>query len=157
MRKQILIVAAGIILALALATVAIAADAHDGTWKVNVAKSKYNSGPAPKSLVTKREAQANGIKTIFDGVDADGKALHYEYTAKLDGKDYPVVGNPDFDSIMLKQVDANTIDWVLKKSGKEIRRGQTVYSKDGKTRTQTEKGKNAKGQDYNDAVVYEKQ
>ncbi len=103
MKKQMLIIAAGIILALALASIAVAADPHDGTWKVNVAKSKYNPGPAPKSLVTKRETQSSGIKTIFDGVDAGGKTLHYEYTATLDGKDCPVIGNASFDAISLKK------------------------------------------------------
>jgi hypothetical protein len=158
MRKQMLFIATEMIFVLALATIAAADDSHDGTWKVNVTKSKYNPGPAPKSLTTKRGAQSNGmIKTIFDGVDADGKAIHYEYTAKLDGKDYPVIGNPGFDGITLKQADANTIDWVIKKSGKEVGHGRTVYSKDGKTRMQTEKGKDAKGQDYNNTVVYDKQ
>ena len=157
MKKQMLVIAVGIIVALALATIAVAADPHDGTWKVNVAKSKYNPGPAPKSLMTKRETQSNGIKTIFDGVDADGKALHYEYVATLDGKDCPVIGSPSFDAISLKKIDSNTYEWVTKKGGNEVTRGRTIYSKDGKTRTQTEKSKDAKGQEVTSTVVYEKQ
>lgn len=157
MRKQMIVIAVGIILVLALATIAIAADPHDGTWKVNVAKSKYNPGPAPKSLTTKRETVGNSAKTVFDGVDADGKTIHYEYTATFDGKDCPITGSPNFDAISLKRIDADTFEWVTKKSGKEVARGRTVYSKDGKTRTQTEKSKDAKGQEFTSTVVYEKQ
>ena len=159
MRTRSLMVSATLFsaLVLALAAMGIAADKHDGTWKVNVAKSKYNPGPAPKSLTTKRETVGNSAKTVFDGVDADGKTIHYEYTATFDGKDCPIIGSPNFDAISLKRIDADTFEWVTKKGGKEVAHGRTVYSKDGKTRTQTEKSKDAKGQEVTSIVVYEKQ
>jgi len=34
---------------------------------------------------------------------------------------------------------------------------RSVVSKDGKTRTTTQKGKNAKGQDVNNTIVYDRQ
>jgi hypothetical protein len=144
-------------LVLALAVIAVAADPHDGTWKVNVTKSKFSPGSAPKSLATKRETIGNSVKTAFDGVDADGKPIHYEYTATFDGKDCPITGSPNFDAISLKKIDANTFEWVTKKDGKEVAHGRTVYSKDGKTRTQIENSKDAKVQEVTSTVVYEKQ
>jgi hypothetical protein len=159
MRTRSLVISAALIsaLVLALSVTTMAADPHDGTWKLNVAKSKFSPGSAPKSLLTKRETIDNSVKTVFDEVDADGKTIHYEYTATFDGKDCPITGSPNFDAISLKKIDSNTFEWVTKKSGKEVSHGRTVYSKDGKTRTQTEKSKDAKGQEVTSIVVYEKQ
>jgi hypothetical protein len=159
MQTRSLVISTALIaaLVLALAVIAMAAGPHDGTWKLNVAKSKILPGPAPKSLTTKRETIGNSVKTVFDGVDADGKPIHYEYTATFDGKDCPITGSPNFDAISLKIIDADTFEWVTKKGGKEVAHGRTVYSKDGKTRTQTEKSKDAKGQEVTSIVVYEKQ
>src|SRR5438046_2124390 len=71
-------------------TPARAADSSVGTWKVNLAKSKYDPGPAPKTPnVIKIEADGNGIKVTNDGVNAEGQTPHVTYAAKYDGKDYP--------------------------------------------------------------------
>ena len=71
-----------------------ATDTQVGTWKLNVAKSKYSPGPAPKSATTKIEAAGAGTKVIVDQTLADGATRHYEFTANYDGKDSPVVGKP---------------------------------------------------------------
>ena len=105
-----------IFITLALATVAMAADPHVGTWKMNVAKSKSKSGPPDKSSTVTVTAQENGIKLVGDRVDAEGKASHQEFAAKYDGKDYPATGIPDVDTVVLKKMDAYTWDEVLKKS-----------------------------------------
>jgi len=79
------------ILTLTLATIAMAADPFVGTWKLNVAKSKFNPpGSALKSDVVKIVAQDNGLKFTFNRMDAEGKAIHIESAPKFDGKDYPV-------------------------------------------------------------------
>ena len=41
-----------------------------GTWKLNVAKSKFDPGPAPKSLTRTVVAQGDGVKYTFDGIGA---------------------------------------------------------------------------------------
>ena len=92
-----------------------------------------------------------------DSLDAEGKPFHTEFTAKYDGKDYPITGDPDVDTVALKRIDANTWAEVLKKSGKEISRGQNAISKDGKTMTRTYTDKNAKGEKVTNTIVYERQ
>ena len=53
---------------LALSVFAFAADSNIGTWKLNVAKSKYSPGPAPQSQTLKIEASGtNGVKYTADG------------------------------------------------------------------------------------------
>ena len=88
---------------------------------------------------------------------AGGNRIHREYTANYDGKDNPVTGNPDADSVSLKRVDAYTVEGTHKMAGKLVRTFRRVVSKDGKTLTVTEKGANAQGQAYNNVVVYDRQ
>jgi hypothetical protein len=159
MRTRSLMISAILIpaLVLGLAVVALAADPHVGTWKANMAKSKFDPGPPLKSDTATITAQDNGIKLVEDFVLADGKAFRIEFAAKYDGKDYPLTGYPDIDTVTLRKVDANTFDFVTKKAGKEVSTIREVFSKDGKTLTFTEKGKDSKGQAFNNTTVYDKQ
>jgi hypothetical protein len=50
-----------------------------GTWKLNVEKSKYNPGPAPKSLTRTLETQGDNVKYTFDGVSAEGTGVAYSF------------------------------------------------------------------------------
>jgi len=134
-----------------------AADPTTGTWELNVAKSKFSPGPAPKSLTRTFEASGTDVKYTAKGIDAEGKPTLVEFTAKYDGKDYPVTGSQDFDAISLKQVDAVTSVATLKKGGKMVQTSTRVVSKDGKTLTLTIKGKNAKGQAVDNLMVFDKQ
>src|SRR5205807_3200198 len=67
-----------------------ASDPRVGTWKLNVAKSKYNPGPAPQSQTLKVEVSGKGEKITSEVVSADGKRTTSTYTANFDGKDYPL-------------------------------------------------------------------
>ena len=156
MRKQLLMAIASVA---ALAAVALATDdPFVGTWKLNVAKSKTTDpSTMQKSATVKNEGIDNGQKSIGDGVDADGKTFHSEWTGKYDGKDYPVKGDPTVDTSSLKKIDTNTFVGVDKKAGKEVSRSKFVFSKDGKMVTVTGKGKNPKGKEYDFTAVYEKQ
>src|SRR5258705_13788504 len=108
-RKFALLSALFVIASLTVTTVAFAADSNIGTWKMNPAKSKFSPGPAPKSQTLKIEAWGpDGVKYTADGVDAEGKASHWEMQAKYDGKFVPFTGNPDADMLAYKRIDANT-------------------------------------------------
>jgi hypothetical protein len=138
--------------------IVFAADVNIGTWKLNVAKSKFTPGPAPKSQTLTIEAWGDdGVTFTADGIGPDGKPSRWEFQAKYDGKDYPFKGNPDADMIAYKRIDANTVEATTKLKGKVTGTTRVVVSKDGKTRTLTQTGKNAAGQDVNNLVVYEKQ
>ena len=69
------------------------ADPWIGTWKTNLEKSTYSPGPKPTTATTiKIEPSADGIKTTFDGMTAEGKPFHTEAVGAFDGKDNPVKG-----------------------------------------------------------------
>ncbi len=146
-----------LLVALVLNVSAAPADEHSGTWKMNPAKSNYSPGPAPKSITVKIVSDADNMKLTSDGIDAAGKPTHVEYTAKYDGKDYPIIGIPNADTVALERLDASTIRSTTKKADQVVMTVTSVISKDGKTRTATFKGKNAEGLDVNNVVVYDKQ
>jgi hypothetical protein len=134
-----------------------AADATIGTWTLNVAKSQYSPGPAPKSATITYEETADGIKRTGQSVDADGNTASFEYTAKYDGKDYPVSGSDAYDTIALKRINDRTVEATLKKSGKVVSTARRIVSADGKVMTLTITGTNAKGENMKNIAVYEKQ
>lgn len=158
MRKRLLMVSLAACCAFVLSSsVAFAADNWLGTWKVDLTKSKYSPGPAPKSYILKFEATPGGIKFTGDGVDADGKASHSMFLSKFDGKDVPYEGNPDADTASPKKVDDNSYDNPWKKGGKATVTAKVAVSADGKLMTITQTGTNAKGEAVNNTIVYNKQ
>jgi|SRR5579862_1864110 len=160
MRTQARAVSVGLavsMLVLAASLPAQAGDPFTGTWKLNVAKSTYDPGPAPKSATVTIAAAGQGRKVTSKGVDAQGKPTGIAYTANFDGKDYPVTGSPDYDMVSLKRVDANTVATTRKKGGKVVQTMTSVVAKDGKSYTSTATGTNAKGEKIHTVAVYEKQ
>ena len=165
MRKRMLVFSLVLVAVFAVTvTIAYGADMFSGTWKLNVAKSKFSPGPGPKSNLQKIEATADGFKLVVDGENAEGKKTHNDYTVKFDGKDYPehpmVDGKPNpngADTISVKKIDDYTYETTAKQKGKVLAVTKNVVSKDGKTRTATATGKNAQGQTVNNVVVWEKQ
>ena len=156
MRKQMI----KLFLILALPVLAaLGADNTIGTWKLNVEKSKYTPAPMPvKSLTVVRNAMEGGVMQKTSGERADGTAINASYTATYDGKDVPVTGNAPYDTIAVKQVNANTLTDVRKNTGGPYKgTGRTVVSKDGKTMTTTVKGTNAAGKQFTQAFVFDKQ
>jgi hypothetical protein len=148
------------LLALAITTVgAIGADNTIGTWKFNAAKSKYTPGVMPlKGATNIREASDVGIKVTITGERTDGTAINASYTAKYDGKDVPITGNLSYDTIAIKQVNANTLTDARKKTGGKYQgTGRLVISKDGKTMTTTTKGTDADGKAFISTYVFDKQ
>ena len=133
------------------------ADNTLGTWKRNIDKSKSTGGRALKSLTTVREAAEGGVKATSTGEYTDGTPINSSYTAKYDGKEYPVTGAP-WDTISVKQIDTNTLTTELKKTGGKFHtKGRTVVSKDGKTMTVTSKGTGEDGKPLTTTIVYDKQ
>lgn len=128
-----------------------------GTWKLNVEKSKYNPGPAPKSQTLKWEPTPRGFNFTVDTVTAQGQTTHSQANGTLDGKPY-VLKTANFTGMRTtKWIDAYTLDEIDTVDGK-VRNSRTgVISKDGKILTVTGKGVNAQGQPTSNVTVYEKQ
>jgi hypothetical protein len=146
----------GVILAAAALAQAQTADPRVGTWNLNVAKSKYEPGPAPKSQVLTIEAAGKGEKVRSESVTATGGKTVTEYSADFDGKPQPLKGSETADTVTIKRIDTHTTERVDSKGGKTVMTYHRVVSKDGKTMTVTTKGTNAQGQAVSNVVVFEK-
>lgn len=126
-----------------------------GTWKLNVAKSHYDPGPAPKSQT--RTWESSGKVTI-EGIDAEGKPRTYGYTIKTDGKDYPATGATNgADSVAAKRIDASTMQAIFKRGGQQFEVATYTVSESGKLLTIVSKGTNTSGQPFKNVQVWEKQ
>jgi len=153
-------VVVGLVLGGGLSLVAQGDDAHLGTWKQNLDKSKSTiapTGPRPQSVTRIYEPfEGKGVKATFTTISADGKKTVSTYSVHFDGKDYPYTGG-QFTSIALKKVDRYTWEAVNKSGGKAQNSGTNVVSKDGKTLTYTFKGTNAQGEPVSGVQVFERQ
>jgi hypothetical protein len=126
-----------------------------GTWKLNESKSTFGDG-AGKSTMVVWEKAGNQQKCTVDGIDADGKKTHSVWTGKLDGKDYPIMGDAQSDTRSFKMSNENTLDMVSKKHGKTVGEGTIVVASDRKTRTVTSTITNAKGAKVTSTLFYDK-
>ena len=107
--------------------------ARMGTWKLSLAESKYEHGPAPKSETRTYTAwQGDGLSANFELITASGEKQTTTYSAKFGGKEYPYHG-PTGDMVSLK-ADANDVTVAtVKKAGKVAVTSRSSVSKDGKT------------------------
>jgi len=129
-----------------------------GTWKLNVTESKYDPGPAPKSLTRTVVAEGDGVKYTFDGVAADGTPVVYSFVVQFDGKDNPISGSipSGADTISATRTDSNHYVATLKKGGKVIGNAKVSVSKDGKVTTVDSTGTTASGAKGHELQVYDK-
>lgn len=154
MKRRVALFAALVVMLTAGSVLLAQNNAFVGTWKLDVASSKYNPGPAPQKQT--RTWEANGKVTV-DSVGATGKASSYGYTIKGDGKEYPTVGAiPNTaDIITSKKVDANTYEAKFFKAGKQVELTTFAVSNGGKTLTIHAKGSSPSG-DFDNTMVWSK-
>ncbi len=138
--KRIFAIGGVVVLALAASgQIRAQNDPFAGTWKLNLAKSKYNAGTPPKSEMRTYEAQGDGEKLSVTGVAADGSRVVWGYTVRFDGKPYPITGSGPggADAIAVKRVNARRVEATMLKGGKVIETASREVSQDGKTMTAT--------------------
>ena len=133
-----------------------AANPHMGTWKLNEAKSKITPGTLKNTHVV-YSSMLGQMKVKSDGIGADGKPVHIEWSGKFDGKDYSVSGDPNSDTRSYTKVNDRTLTTTAKKNGKVTVTGQIVLSADGKSRTVTLTGTTSKGKKFKNVAVYDKE
>ncbi|HYX74561.1 MAG TPA: hypothetical protein VE819_07750 [Steroidobacteraceae bacterium] len=144
--------------AVLFAVPAFAADPIVGTWKLDVAKSKFVPGQELKAS-TRVYSEANGVYTLDQKLTAaDGKEISYRVQYS-DGKDMKQAANSALalDTTHAKKIDANTWDFDLKKDGKAVGHVHRVVSADGKTLTVHNSGTMISGLTGDQTLVFDKQ
>jgi hypothetical protein len=154
MRKLLVLLSA-----LGLAGALYAADSFTGTWKLDTAKSKYESGPAPKETTTTVRESKDTTDVTVKGTDGSGKpvAIHITHAAKGGPVKYLEGGPTDGTTESVKQVNANTRHVTSMKGGKQVTTEQITVSADGKTMRSVIKGMLPNGKPYTNVEVFEKQ
>ena len=109
-----------------------------------------------KSQKRTYEAHPEGVKVTIKTIHADGKTTSVEHPLNYDGKEHPVTGSTQTDSIALQKIDEYTSEAILKHAGKVIGTNRRSISKDRQTMTITYEGTDQRGAVKNTAV-YDKQ
>jgi len=127
-----------------------------GTWKLNVAKSKYRLGPPPQSQTRTYEPQGQGVKATITTTHADGSTTTVGYVANYDSLEYALTGSPDADTIALKRVGPRTFQATISHAGKIMATANRSISEDGQTMTIAYQGE-LLGRNVDYVAVFDKQ
>jgi len=146
-----------VVLLLVAAITMRAADPVLGTWHLNLAKSRYDPGPPPKSQTRIYREENGEIKAVVVTVYKNGNSDTVHYAANYDGKEHPVDGSPDTDGILMKRVNEYTAESLLTHAGRTIGTARRTVSRDGQTMTISFKGPGESGQQVNNTTYYDKQ
>ena len=148
-----------------------AADPVDGTWRINLARSTYSPGPPPSPMTTqiRRFATVDGGWHLFElaSVTPEGDAVFQSVAFKIDGKQYPVYTNASLAAFMTtgkpssitrswRRIDAYSTEFTTYTNGVAGLAIVRTVSKDGKTYTETSKGKDAQGRDVHNVVAFDR-
>ena len=117
-----------IVLTLAVCALAVALSAVDnvfmGTWKLNETKSKMPAGAGTNTTVVYSPA-GDEAKVTTDGVDAQARPSHSEWTDEFDGKPHPVTDILSIDSRSVTAKGDRILDIANMKDGKTVGTGKT--------------------------------
>jgi len=128
-----------------------------GTWKINMAKSKFNPGspPSTTSMNVYKPFGNNGITN--DRTNSDGKGNTANFAMNFDGKDYPYKGSLDRDTVSGKQLSPTLFVMAFKRKGETIQINYMLVSDDGKSYTNYSMITDSKKIVDQRAIVYDRQ
>src|SRR5262249_22605710 len=109
-----------------------------GTWKLNVAKSKYTGMAPNKSDIRSYQVVDGWLLVETEPVNGAGNRRGVRFAAKFDGKKYQKVGRfaPTVALIPYKPIDRNTLQYTVRTTAGKIDSTSTrTVSADGKTMT----------------------
>ena len=127
-----------------------------GTWKLNLAKSKFNSGPLPETITIHTWWwEAESLKHKAERVNQKGETVSVGglWTAKFDGKDR-LIGGDGESKVNMKRMDAFTTEMTEGAPGRPMSLFQQVVSRDARTLTITRR---TEGKDVEDILVHDRQ
>jgi hypothetical protein len=157
-RRAVLLMLAVLVLSSRL-ILAQASEPLIGVWNVDVFKSTYVTGQPPVRRTITFEAAGDSLKftqeTTSQGFNIS-ETVKVEYTAKIDGKDYPIM-NSGLDTVALKKIDATTYERIGKIKGMQTETAAMKLSNRNRTLTITTKGTTDAGAEYARTEVFNKQ
>ncbi len=131
-----------------------------GTWTLNISKSTYDPGPAPKAGTRTIVARGDGVMLSTTALTGpQGNELTSQSAVKDDGQDYPLTikGLPDIATVAIRRPDRHTVEYTVKVNGTVTTTMTATVSEDGQTITERSGGTNPLGQSENNVLVWERQ
>jgi hypothetical protein len=142
-----------------IATLALAqAKSRIGTWELNLDKSTFSPGPAPRRQTLTFQEQGPQWIALIQGIDASGRPISLDTNNLMitfDGRDHPTP-TVDYETTAWKAVDEHKYLVTRKKAGKVVMTSTNILSADNKTMTITTIGQNAAGQSVHNVRVYDR-
>lgn len=134
-------------------------DAFVGTWKLNVAKSRFAKGHEIKELSLVIARDAENVTVTVNGIDGAGKTISIKYSVPDAGGtlNYTEGAPPEGTTVVSKRIDDHTVDQTSTVNGKEVASVHSVLSATGRTLTQTRTDLDENGKYSKSVVVYDRQ
>jgi hypothetical protein len=134
-----------------------APDLAVGVWKLDIDKSNFVLGPAPKASVMNIEVCADGLKLSTDTIDHRCNRVHIEAAHKFDGKDYPLTGSPVADTLSATRINDYKTEYVWRKQGNVAMATKIIVSLDGKSLRVIRTGIGSLGRMGDELLMYDRQ
>ena len=126
-----------------------------GTWRLNLAKSRYSPGPPLKGETRVYSMDQEGLHGLIVRHHASGLEETIEYRANYD-HEYPVRGTTAYDAARFTRVNDYTSQAVLSHAGRVFGTALRVISSDGNSMTITFQRSEVAEPVYN-VAVYDKE
>ena len=128
-----------------------------GTWKLNLSKSKFNPGPAPRSQTRTYIQTPEGVQVTINTIGANGRAAKpIEFPDRYDGKDYPIKGSEVADALALVRINDYLAEATMKHAGMTVAVARRTITDEGKTLIISYSEPNSQPP-VNNELVYDKQ
>jgi hypothetical protein len=135
----------------------IASDPAIGIWKLDIDRSSFALGPAPKASVMNIEACGDGLKLSTNTIDHQGNRTHMDAAYKFDGKDYPLNGSSVADTVAATRINDCKTEYVWRKQGKVAMATKIIVSMDGDTLRLIRTGMGVLGHMADELLIYDRQ
>jgi len=122
-----------------------------GTWKMNLAKSRFNPGPPFQSFTL--TFTSDGVRHL-DLVPADGKRVNIALPWSAGN---PVSPEGMENAVTTSKIQGRTFHDIWKQNGKIIEDVRGRVSPDGKTLNVTVDGTNVQGRTYHNELTFDRQ
>jgi len=128
-----------------------------GTWKLNVARSKYPAGTCPRQMTIAMTRIPEGIHYLSETRYADGRQARSDYTADYSDREVMVKGAVGLLlPISLKRLNPHTVEATYTRGMQVVATSRRVVSANGRVMTITTVSPDKPGQTVTTVSVFDK-
>jgi len=146
-----------VLLLVVLAAAAKAEHPYVGTWKMNLAESKYPPGSAPRHQVVTITQVGKDLDHRIVGIAADGRETSARIVIPITDGQGRVLEGANYDGVSVKWFSPGEREIIYRNGGKIINTVRSRISPDGKHMYTDSHGVNARGETTQGHAVYDKQ